>query len=297
MYGLGKKGIVLLTTVGLILMLSLLILKSVDVSQKYFERANERNLLVQLDKSFLDVLAILQKSSQNIRDAQSLSTIIGLPIILNTDSGDINVMMDISSAGGVININNLISNDNRINEPLYNFLQSLLYEYRVINSNFFLSILLDAIDIDKNERTYASEASLQNYKFSDGGIDSKESFNYLLDYFVANGGDARIYDIPWEDVIGFVGISIDFNYIKEPLFTLIKKEYNLHSLNQDEIVSSYDELMISSSDREKLTNLGIGFFSPKILCSMSFFYLGQTKLLNFLYDIRSEKVDYVETIF
>ncbi|MDR1284944.1 MAG: hypothetical protein LBJ88_01945 [Campylobacteraceae bacterium] len=297
MYGLNKKGIVLLTTVGLILMLSLLILKSVDVSQKYFEKASERNLFVQLDKSFLDVLAILQKSAQNIKDAQSLSTIIGLPIVLNTDSGDLNVMIEISSAAGVININNLVLNNNNTNEPLYNLLQNLLYEYRVINSNFFLSILLDAIDKDKNERTYASEAALQSYKFSDGGINSKESFSYLLDYFVANGGDAKIYSIPWEDIIGFFGKDIDFNYIKEPLFTLIKKEYNLHSLNQDRVISSYDELMISSSDKDKLKALNIGFFSPRILCGMNFFYLGQTKSLNFLYDIESKKVGYIETIF
>ncbi|MDR0408464.1 MAG: hypothetical protein LBH45_06095 [Campylobacteraceae bacterium] len=297
MCGLDRKGIVLLTTVGLILMLSLLILKSIDVSQKYFERANDRSLFVQLNRSFLDILAILQKNSQNVKDAQSLSTIVGLPIILNTDSGDINVMIEIASAGSVININNLILSNNDINEPLYNFLQNILYEYRVTNSNFFLSVLLDAIDKDKNERTYASEAALQSYKFSDGGINSKESFSYLLDYFVANGGDAKIYNVPWEEIVGFFGKDIDFNYIKEPLFTLIKKEYNLHSLTQDEIISSYDELAISASDKNKLRALNIGFFSPRIFCSMSFFYSGQTKLLNFLYDMETKKVDYIETIF
>ncbi|MDR1555178.1 MAG: hypothetical protein LBS39_04030 [Campylobacteraceae bacterium] len=297
MHWLNKKGIVLLTTVGLIMMLSLLILKSVDTSQKYFDKASQRGLFVQLNKSFLDALTILQKSSNDIKDAQSLSIIIGLPIILSTDNGDMNVMMDITSAAGVININNLILNNNSTNEPLYNLLQNLLYEYKVTNSNFFLSILLDAIDNDKNERTYGSEAALKDYKFNDGGINSKESFNYLLDYFVANGGDAQIYIIPWEDIIGFIGKNIDFNYIKEPLFTLIKKEYNLHLLNQDGIVNSYDELQIPSSDKEKLKALSIGFFSPRIFCSVNFFYLNQTKSLNFLYDMESKKVGYIETIF
>ncbi|MDR0665900.1 MAG: hypothetical protein LBF71_00660 [Campylobacteraceae bacterium] len=292
-----KKGVVLLTAVGLIMMLSLLILKSVDISQKYFDRANEKSLFIQLNKSFLDVLAILQKSSQEIKDAQTLSVIIGLPIVLGTDNGDINVMLDISSAGGVINVNNLILNNNGTNEPLYNLLQTLLYEYEVANSNFFLSVLLDAIDTDKEERTYASEAALKGYRFSDGGINSKESFDYLLDYFTINGGDAKIYDIPWEEIIGFVGKDVDFNYIKEPLFALIKKEYNLYSLQKDGIISSYDELYISSSDKEKLKALNIGFFSPRIFCNMNFFYMKQAKSFNFLYDMESKRVGYIETVF
>jgi hypothetical protein len=296
MYRLERSGIVLLTTVGLIMILSLLILKSVDISQQYFERANEKGLFIQLNKSFLDALSILQKSSKDIKDAESLSVIIGLPIALSTDNGDISVMMDITSAGGAININNLIAN-NSTNEPLYNLLQALLYEYGVTNSNFFLSILLDAIDADKNERAYASEAALKDYRFNDGGINSKESFRYLLDYFTANGGDAKIYNIPWEEIIGFIGDDIDFNYIKEPLFALIKKEYNLHSLEQDGIVSSYDELRLPSSDKEKLKALNIGFFSPRILCSVNFFYMKQTKSFNFLYDMESKKVGYIEAIF
>ncbi|MDR2342807.1 MAG: hypothetical protein LBD84_07210 [Campylobacteraceae bacterium] len=294
---LKRNGIVLLTTVGLIIMLSLLILKSVDISKQYFDRSNEKGLYIQLNKSFLDALMILQKSSREIKDAQSLSVIIGLPIVLGTDNSDMNIVMNIDSAGGVININNLILDNNNINEPLYNLLQSLLREYQVINANFFFSLLLDAIDKDKNERTYTSEAALKDYRFNDGGINSKESFRYLLDYFVANGGDAKIYNIPWEDIIGFSGQNIDFNYIKEPLFTLIKKEYNLHSLNQDEIIGSYDKLNISSGDKEKLGALNIGFFSPRILCSIELFYLEQAKSFNFLYDMGSKKVDYIETIF
>ncbi|MDR3178255.1 MAG: hypothetical protein LBT96_04645 [Campylobacteraceae bacterium] len=297
MYRIERSGIVLLTTVGLIMILSLLILKSVDISQKYFGRASEKGLFIQLNKSFLDTLSILQKSSKDIKDAESLSVIIGLPIALSTDNGDISVMMDIASAGGVININNLIAN-NGTNEPLYNLLQALLYEYRVTNSHFFLSVLLDAIDRDRNERTYLSEAALKDYRFNDGGINSKESFRYLLDYFTANGGDAKIYNIPWEEIIGFIGEDIDFNYMKEPLFTLIKKEYNLHSLEQDgAIINSYDELNIPLDDKEKLKALKIGFFSPRILCSVNFFYLKQTKSFNFLYDMESKKVGYIETVF
>jgi hypothetical protein len=297
MYKLNRKGIVLLTTIGLILMLSLLILKSMDISEKYFDKANERGLFVQLNRSFLDALAILQKSAQDIKDAQSLSVIIGLPVVIGTDNGDMSIMMDITSAAGVININNLILDNNATNEPLYNLLQTLLYEYGVANSNFFLSILLDAIDKDKDERVYASEAALKGYRFNDGGINSKESFDYLLDYFVANGGDAKIYTIPWRDIVGFWGKEIDFNYIKEPLFTLIKREYNLNLLQQDTVINSYDELQISLSDKEKLKALNIEFFSPRIFCSINFFYMEQTKSFNFLYDMELKKAGYIETVF
>ncbi|MDR2790120.1 MAG: hypothetical protein LBB59_04020 [Campylobacteraceae bacterium] len=292
-----KRGIVLLTVIGLIMMLSLLILKSVDISQKYFDDSSQNALFVQLNKSFLDTLAILQKNSQNINDAQTLSVITGLPIALGTNNGDMSIMIDIKSGGGVINVNNLILSNNETNEPLYNLLQSLLQEYQVVNANFFLSILLDAVDADKNERTYASEAALRDYRFDDGGINSKESFLYLLDYFEAKGGDARIYNIPWEDIVGFVGEDIDFNYIKEPLLILIKKEYNLISLNRGELLNSYDELNIPNEGKEKLKALNVGFFSPRIVCSINLFYMKQTMSLNFLYDIKSRKVGYIETVF
>ncbi|MDR2081546.1 MAG: hypothetical protein LBP54_06645 [Campylobacteraceae bacterium] len=297
MYKSKKSGIVLLTVIGLIMMLSLLILKSVDISQKYFDRSSQNAIFVQLNKSFLDALAILQQSSQDISDAQTLSVIIGLPIILGTDEGDMNIVMNINSAGGLVNINKLILSNNETNEPLYTLLQNLLQEYQIANANFFLSILLDAVDADKNERAYASEAALRDYKFADGGINSKESFMYLVDYFAAKGGDARVYNIPWEDIVGFVGEDIDFNYIKEPLLSLIKKEYNLNSLYQEEILNSYDELNIPSESKEKLKALNIGFFSPRILCSINLFYMKQTMSLNFLYDIKSKKVGYIETVF
>jgi hypothetical protein len=292
-----KKGIALLTTVGLIMILSLLILKSVDISQRYFDKAGETAIFVQLNKTFLDVLAILQSSTKEIKDAAALSVVIGLPIMIGTENDDMNVAIDISSGGSLININNLISNNNTINEPLYTLLQNLLLEYRVANANFFMNILLDAIDTDSDERVYLSEVKLKSDTFTDGGINSKESFRYLMDYFVANGGDAKIYTIPWFDIIGFWGNTVDFNYIKEPLLELIKKEYNLRSLEQSGTIGSYDELQLSSGDKDKLKALNIVFFAPRVLCRMNFFYLKQAKSLEFLYDIESKKVGYIEAIF
>jgi hypothetical protein len=294
----SKKGIALLTTIGLIMILSLLILKSFDISQKYFEKASQRGVLVQLNKTFLDALAILQNSAKDIKDAESLSVLIGIPITLGVENNDFNVAIDISSAGGTININNLILENNSTNEPLYNLLRTLLAEYRVVNANFFMAILLDAIDKDKEERSYLSEAALKSGKFTDGGINSKESFNFLLDYFVANGGDAKIYSAPWFDIIGFWGDGVDFNYMSEPLFELIKKEYNLNSLESGGFVSSYDELTrLSLADKEKLQALGVVFFAPRIFCDINFFYLNRKKSLKFLYDTNLKRVGYIETIF
>jgi len=292
-----KKGIALLTTVGLIMILSLLILKSVDISQKYFDKAGETGIFVQLNKTFLDVLDMLKVSTKEITDATTLSFVIGLPITIGTENDDMNVVIDISSGAEVININNLASNDTTKNKALSNLLQSLLIDYRVANSNFFINILLDAIDADSSERSYLSEVKLKSDTFTDGGIKSKEAFTYLLDYFVANGGDAKIYTIPWFDIIGFWGTQADINYIKQPLFDLIKKEYTLHSLERDGIISDYKDLKLAAADQEKLVNLNIVPFAPKILCKINFFYLKQEKYLEFLYDTKLTKVEYIEAVF
>jgi len=292
-----KKGIALLTTVGLIMILSLLILKSVDISQKYFDKAGETGVFVQLNKTFLDVLAILKISTKEITDAATLSVVIGLPITIGTENDDINAVIDISSGAEVININNLASNDTVKNKALFDLLQALLLEYRVANSNFFMNILLDAIDEDSDERSYLSEVKLKSDVFTDGGIKSKEAFTYLLDYFVANGGDAKIYTIPWFDIIGFWGTQTDINYIKEPLFDLIKKEYTLHSLERGDIITDYKDLQLAAADQKKLEDLNIVPFAPKILCKISLFYLKQEKSLEFLYDTNLTKVEYIEAVF
>ncbi|MDR1976393.1 MAG: hypothetical protein LBQ18_05320 [Campylobacteraceae bacterium] len=290
----NRRGIALLTTVGLILILSLLVLKSVTISQKYFTRLNEINISTQLNKTFLDILKILQENTKDIKDKDSLSIIIGLPIMISDEN--INAFVDISSAAGVININKLL-NQNETNSFFYNLLQSALYEYHVTNSNFFLQILLDAIDKDRNQRAYMSEAALDSELFEDGGIYSWEAFNFLLDHYVANGGDAAIYEVPWKDLIGFYGDKVDFNYIKEPLLKLIEKEYNFTYHAELGSISGIDDLNLSNDARVAFDKLGIDVGVLSVICAVNLSYLDEQKTFSFMYDITTKKVSYIETVF
>lgn len=277
------------------MILSLLVLKSVAISQKYFVKLNEINIATQLNKSFLDMLKILEANTKDIKDKESLSAIIGLPIMISDEN--IQTFVDISSAASVLNINSILTQQNTTNEVLYNFLQNVLYEYRVTNGNLFLLILLDAVDKDRNQRAYMSEAALNNERFEDGGIYSREAFNFLLDYYVANGGDAAIYKIPWEEIIGFYGDSVDFNYIKEPLLNLMEKVYNFTYLPEQGFISSYGELRLSGEATEAFKALNIGFFTPSVICAINFSYLDEQKTFSFMYDIKTKKVSYIETVF
>lgn len=290
-----RTAIALLTTVGLIFILTLLVLKNVDISQRYFERASKTGMLVQLNKTFLDVLEILKNTE--VKDAQTLSFLTGIPIILGEDTEDINIQIDISSAANVFNINNLMPRGGAVNEPMHSFLRSLLIENGVVNSDFFLSILLDALDADKIERVYRSEAALNSEKFVDGTINSKTAFLFLLDYFTGNGGDAKIYGIPWFDIVGFSGGGVDFNYISEPLLFFIKKEYNLASLERSDIIASFDELVLDNEGKRRLQELNISVFEPRIRCKIRVFSGKEQASLEFLYDINAKKVEYFETVF
>jgi hypothetical protein len=291
----NRKAIALLTTVGLILILSLLVLKSVTISQKYFIKLNEINVATQLNKIFLDVLKILEENTKDISDKESLSSIVGLPIMINDEN--MQTFIDISSAASTLNINSILTQQNTTNEVLYSFLQNVLYEYRVTNGNLFLLILLDAVDKDKNQRAYMSEAALNSERFEDGGIYSREAFNFLLDYYVAQGGDAAIYKIPWGDIVGFYGDSVDFNYIKAPLLNLMEKVYNFTYLAEQGLISSYRDLRLSSEAEAAFGALNIGFFTPSVICVMNVSYLDEQKTFSFMYDIKTKKVSYIETVF
>ncbi|MDR1007548.1 MAG: hypothetical protein LBL65_03145 [Campylobacteraceae bacterium] len=290
-----RRAIALLTTVGLILILSLLVLKSVTISQKYFTKLNEINIATQLNKSFLDILKILEENTKDINDKESLSTVIGLPIMISDEN--IQTFIDIESAASTLNINSILTQQNATNEVLYNFLQSVLYEYRVTNGNLFLLILLDALDKDKNQRAYMSEAALNSERFEDGGIYSREAFNFLLDYYVSKGGDAAIYKVPWEEIVGFYGDSVDFNYIKKPLLNLMEKVYNFTYIAEQGFISSYEDLRLSGEATEAFRALNIGFFTPSVICTVNFSYLDEQKTFSFMYDIKTKKVSYIETVF
>jgi hypothetical protein len=289
-----RRGIALLTTVGLVMILSLIILKSVDIAAKYFERANEAAMMTQMDKTFMDLLAILSSTSGEIKDAYGMQAVVGLPIVMGAD--DMGVAIDIRSAGGVYNINSLIQNGT-INESFYDFLLQVLNEYRVPNGQFFMAMLLDSIDADGDERMYRSEARLYNARFRDGGIPSREALRFLLDYFAQNGGSGAIYEVPWEEIVGFYGDGVDYNYMSPTLFDLIKRVYNLPSLSQEEMLPSYDMLLLVQSDKDKLKAAGVNFFAPRLWINMQLSFQGGGKSMRFLYDVNTKKVGYIETVF
>ena len=293
----SKNGIVLVTTIGLILLLSLLILKNIDISQKYIQKSNLSSLNTQLNRAFVDILEIIKNNQDEIKDAFTFSSFVNTPYFIGSDDEAYSITVDISSSSGTININNILSSSNQTNKTIYDFLYMVLSEYRVKDPALFLAIVLDTLDKDKEARVYGSEIFFEDSRFDIGSNITKQSFNLLLEYYVKKSYDANIYKIPWDEFVGFYGEKIDFNYIKEPFLNILQREYNLPTLEENEILDSYDKLNLSEDTKKEFEKIGIGFFVPTIFCEIVVFYQNNKKSLKFLYDTKTKKVGYVENIF
>ena len=293
----SKKGIVLVATVGLILLLSMLILANIDISQKHIQKATSSSVNAQLNRAFIDVLEIIQNNQNEIKDATSFSSFVNTSYFIGSNDENYNVIVSISPASGVININNILTSENQTNREIYDFLYRVLSEYQVKDPTLFLAIVLDAIDKDSDARVYGSEIYYDDSRFSASSNITGQSFSFLLDYYVKKSYDANIYKIPWGDFIGFYGDKIDFNYIKEPFLNILKKEFGLLHLENVDIVDSYEKLNIREDIKRELEKLGIGFFVPVIFCEIAIFYQNSEKSIKFLYDMKTKKVGYVQNIF
>lgn len=293
----NRMGVVLLTTIGLILLLSILVLNNIDISKKYIEESNKNTLNIQLNRAFLDILKIFEDNSNELKDSNALLSFINRPYFVDSEDGKFNIIVDIESASGIININNLFTQTNETNKTIYNFLQILLHEYQVKDSSLFLDIVLDSLDMDDKARIYGSEISYNESRFGSGSVITKQSFSQILDYYVSQSNDANIYKVPWGEIIGFYGDNTDFNYIKEQFLNILKKQHNLPHLEAIGLVDSIDELSLNEEVKKEFKELGIVFFAPTIFCEITISYQEKRKSLNFLYDMQTKRANHVQAVF
>jgi hypothetical protein len=77
----------------------------------------------------------------------------------------------------------------------------------------------------------------------------------------------------------------------------MEKVYNFTHIAEQGFVSSTEDLRLSREAAEAFRALNIGFFTPSIICEMNLLYLDEQKTLSFMYDIKTRKVSYIETVF
>lgn len=292
-----KKGVVLLSVILLITALSVIILKGISISENFLKQSSKSLFLSQGNKTFLDTISFLKQNTQMIKDAKSFKLIEGLPIIIDDSKNDFQIKLTLKSAANRLNINNLLKEHSRVNQNFYDFLRYILMKKEIRDANFFLSVLLDVLDKDDDERAYESEFNVREKKAVDGRINSLAQFKMILDYYVKKTQDAQIYNIEWEKIITFEEIKADYNYLNDTILFYLSEFYGINTTKKDELVNSYEELYLDEDEKKAFKDLNIEFYVPVFDCDLLLIQGEAQMNVKFHYDIPDKKVYKIETIF
>lgn len=197
-----KKGIVLFITVALIGILTPLILQSLAQANHTLESVQKEKFFLTRSIILRDVNNALKEKSKNIENSEDLENFfVALPPIISP-KGDIYIDISIDPLFDKVNINNLLL-QNKQDKYLTQFINNILQKYNLTNSTIYLSLLLDTIDEDKEERSAFSELSLSDSDFRNGSIYNMSHLDYISDAYYEHTRDKSVYDIPWEELVYF----------------------------------------------------------------------------------------------
>ena len=162
--------------------------------------------------------------------------------------------------------------------------------YNVLDTTFFLALLMDTIDIDRNERIAQSEIALLDDTAREGKIYNAHHFKQIIDYYITLNGDTNIRNVPWNDLIQFQQTQPDFNHLHPDLMRYVLPNKNPEEFEEILIVDYNDSGRFYHSDEiELLENLDIVTFSPILACDYQFNQFGYNYAISFLYNIRTQK--------
>jgi hypothetical protein len=282
----GKDGIALLITVIMLAALSALILKSYTLSEKYLKDNDDIRLTAQSNRLYLDSKKILKQTLRDINSTEEYAFIFGQSFSIPSANFDITFMF--RPIDNKININNILVNS-KINKNIYDLLENLLISYNVVDSSFFLDLLLDTIDKDSKERTYESEIINQNIYFTNGKIYSKKHLSQIIDYYAQNRDDKNIYKIPWDKYINFNSINIDINFVSIDLLKLLLPSENINKTFKDKYYKNYKDLGISKVSKDMLKKLNIVFTTSRVSSKIKYNNSDKKFQINYIYDVNNNK--------
>lgn len=290
-----RKGVVMLMAMALIMMLSLIVIRSTSVSDGYLKSMNEALFFAQFNRSFLDITKIISAQTANIKNAYELEIALKVPLVIHDEKSDIKSILRVNSAANKFNINLLLDKNGTINKTFYDFVYDSLSQYQLNDINYFLAIVLDTIDKDDESREFQSEFThLQNAKMLDGGIINKKAFEKVLEYYAKVTHDDKIFSIPWDEFIGFSGNDVDYNYLSKFSKELLSKFYSI-SVQSGKIIEDDNDL--DEEQKAIFKALHVKYYVPILLCDIEFAYAKQNMNIKFKYDIKSKRVSEIESIF
>ncbi len=314
-----KKGIALLATLAILVLISVIVSLSVERSNEFAKKDYAKYIIQHntLLKNFIDTFGQFAK---DINGSEALFELTLIPIILTDEKTNLTFSAKIGSNSNLLNINWLVKKlDNNesntstqnpfnkkefeINSDFYTILEKILKDYDVDNITLFMNLLLDTLDNNLFELEYRSELALYERNFLNGEIKGFNQFSKIIDSYILITGDLNINRVPWDKLISFSNKKLDFNFITPELLKYLVTDLSSVELFEltNEKLMSYDEESIkeylSEEQIEFLKKFNVSFFEPtiKIEFEYSINDLNGDAILE--YGLKDKKVTILETRF
>ena len=121
------------------------------------------------------------------------------------------------------------------------YLLNILSTYNIKDPEYFIDLILDTIDSDKEERNAYSEIKLIDPSFPNGKIYSFKHFKKILKFYAQQRRDKDIFKIPWKKLIYFGDkkiYPIDCKRINKNIATFLGLVFEEYSCKE---ILNYDE--------------------------------------------------------
>ncbi len=255
-----KKAIALFVTLALIMIITILVAKSLEISQnslsgiKTVKKINQVNYLVKDIGSILRQIIEMNKANKN---EDMLRFLLELPLPL--EEKEIKINLSFEMIDNKIDLNLMALGDvnrTKINDRnVTKVLEYLFSEYQLANYHTFIDLLDDTFDSDNVIKgSYDSEIVLDDKSFENGLIYDFAHFYQILDRYALLTKDVNIYKIPWEKIIYFgdgkTKRNVYVNFIDDTL-----KEYFKINLKADAYLD--DEQLKGELNAEDISDFNL----------------------------------------
>ena len=277
-----KKGVALLITLMVIVVLSEIIYLSFSYIDKAKKDALNMENLVQINIIANDMVKVMEKVLANINDADSLDMLYIAPLTLELEEQNVLVTIEILPNSAVININNL-GNKNSAIASLYEEVWLRILENHEVKDPYLLTkLVVDRIKKKDKEEKLLSE---------DGNFTARVQFDEILKKYYKNSEDRTVFNIDWEDFIGFDNEKIDFNFMTPYLLASLDEMIDLQTakniLDGEKFYKKLEDINLENDIIQRLKKFPFSFFQPSFLCNCV--YMKDDSEMKFSFDFDKEK--------
>ena len=199
--------------------------------------------------------------------------------LISSNDGNFRALITIIPLTNRVNINEVYKN-----RYAKKYLQNILEYYQVLDPIFLENLILDTIDLDKNERLGGSEIVLKNPFFKQGKIYNYTHLKQILDYYFNITKDKKIYKIPWRKlfVFGYDSSIIDCNLISKDSAKFLGLHFN--SALSCKSLNEYEE------NKKIMQNLNIISYNKNVSYPILINVKYDTEELNITYDLNQKRI-------